>query len=215
MDKNRLKKYIKNMVIILILLLIFIVLLRVYLTSKNYVLHMLTKGDKNVNYSISYNNDEMVDYVKGYEEKLVFSDGKIYYANYKSGEAIFIDSENKTIKLKKVDAKNGPHSSLYMTDMDRMNFEYDGTKSINSNKCIAIKLSDNKENDNLSYITKKLYINMKSGVIEKIEKYKTSYYEEKLLLKKVYKMSTGEVTEKDISKPDLNEYSSYTIIDER
>lgn len=215
MKKNKLKKYIILSLTVLIILLAIVVISRIYFTSKIYVVNLLNKGDKNVNYSVSYNDGELIDYVKGFEEKLVFSNGKTYYANYETGEAILIDTEKKTIELDKVSKQNGPHSSLYINDIERMDFEYKEDKKILSNDCIAIKLSDT-ENKNLKYLTKIIYINKKSGVIEKIEKYMSAAYQEDALIsKELYQMHTGEVKDEDVKKPDLNSYSDYKIIDKK
>lgn len=212
MNKNKLKKYIIIILIIFAILLICFVFTKVYFTSRKYVISLLNNGDKNVNYLVSYNEDELIDYVKGFEEKLCFSDGKIYYANYKEGESILIDPENKTIQLEKVELESGPHSSLYINDINDMCFEYENTKEVNDNECIVVKLYNN-ENNNVNYLVKRLYINKKNGIIEKIEKYKaTTYGEEELISKQVYKMHTGEVTDDDIKKPDLKSYSDYEII---
>lgn len=213
MNKKELKRYIAIAFIILIILLSCFLLIKQYFTSKKYVVSLLNKGDKNVNYSVSYNNDELIDYVKGFEEKLIFSNGKIYYANYEEGKSILIDSENKTIELNRVETKNGPHRSLYVKDINRMNFEYENNKNVNNNECVVIKLSDN-ENSNVNYLTKRLYINRKLGIIEKIEMYTSTVYgKEDFISKQLYNMHTGVVTDQDIKRPDLNKYSDYTIIE--
>lgn len=210
MNKNKIKKYMIILFIILIILLILIVFSKIYFTSRSYIILLLSKGDKNINYRISYDNDEMIDYVRGNEEKLVFSDGKTYYANYETGESIFINPEDKTIELDKVEKNDNPHSSMYIKDINSMNYEY--VKTTNSNEYIVIKLCDNKNNNEM-YLTKKIFINKKLGIIEKIEKYvATIYGEENLISKKVYKMHTGEVSELDIEKPDLMKYAEYQVI---
>lgn len=213
MNKKELKRYIAIAFIILIILLSCFLLIKQYFTSKKYVVSLLNKGDKNVNYSVSYNNDELIDYVKGFEEKLIFSNGKIYYANYEEGKSILIDPENKTIELNSVENKNGPHRCLYVKDINRMSFEYENNKNVNNNECVVIKLSDN-ENSNVNYLTKRLYINRKLGIVEKIEMYKSTVYgNEDFISKQLYNMHTGVVTDQDIEKPDLNKYSDYTIIE--
>lgn len=213
MNKNKLKRYIIIALVVLTIVLISFIVSRIYFTSRNYIISLLNKGDRNVNYSISYSNDELIEYVKGFEEKLIFSDGRIYYANYKSGESILINPKNKTIELDRVEKKDGSHNSLYIKDINNMNFEYEGIKEVNSAKCIVVKLY---ENENNNYLMKKIYINKSLGIIEKIEKYKVEIYEDdKLDVKNVYNMHTGEVSDKDIEKPDLSKYLDYTTIDNK
>lgn len=215
MNKKKLKRYIVIVFIILIILLSCFLLIKQYFTSKKYVVSLLNKGDKNVNYSVSYNNDELIDYVKGFEEKLIFSNGKIYYANYEEGKSILIDPENKTIELNSVESKNSPHRCLYIKDINRMNFEYENNKNVNNNECVVIKLSDN-ENSNVNYLTKRLYINRKLGIIEKIEMYTSTVYgKEDFISKQLYNMHTGIVTDKDVEKPDLKDYFDYEVINNK
>lgn len=215
MDKNKIKKYIMSLFIILVIAIICIVLLIQYFTSEKYIMSLLNKGNENVNYIVSYEDGEMIDYAKGFEEKLVFSTGIIYYANYSTGESILINPEDKTIELGKVESTDNPNSSLYLKDINEMTFEYEGEKKISSNECIVIKLSDN-QNNNQKYLTKKIYINKSNGVIEKIEKYKSTLSgEDTLISTKNYKMHTGEATDEDVKIPDLTEYSGYTTINNR
>lgn len=215
MNKNKLKRIIIFTTIILLILIICSIFIKTYFTSKKYIISLLNNGDKNVNYVISYNDGELIDYVKGLEEKMIFSNGKIYYANYEKEESILIDPENKIIQLESIEKKSGPHSSLYVKDINNMNFEYEDIKNVNGNECIVVKLSDNK-NNNVNYLTKRLYINKKNGIIEKIEKYtNTIYGDEELISKQAYKMYTEDVTDNDIEQPNLAEYSDYMTIDNR
>ncbi len=215
MDKNKIKKYIIILSIFLIVLIMLIIFSKIYFKSKKYIVSLLKKGDNNINYSISYNDGELKNYVKENEEKLIFSDGKIYYANYETGESIFIDPNEKIIKLDTVETKDNPHSNLYIKDIDYMSYEYENIKKVNSNDCVVIKLYDNK-NNNAQYLMKKIYINKKLGVIEKIEKYSSTVYgEDTLISKKIYKMHTDDVSNEDVEKPDLKKYTDYEIINNR
>lgn len=209
MDTKSRKRGIIVAFILLVIFLIILVVLVNYINSKQYIFHLLNKGAKKVNYSSQY--EECVSYVKDDIEKTVYQNGNIAYYNYSKNELIYIDTENKEITISDLEESSGSYKMKYKNDFETKEYEYKGTKEINGITCFVVDLFNaDKEN----YLLKRIYINKKIGIIERIEYYNMSSIKESLLSRENYNMHTGDVTEEDIAKPDVNEYEGYKIIDQ-
>lgn len=210
MDIKVKKMSIIIILLVLVVLLVSLVMLAKYINSKKYMINLLAKGVNSVNYVSHY--DECISYVKGNIEKVVYQNGDITYYDYTKNENIAIDVENKEITLSDINENSGPQISKYKDDFEKNEYKYRGIKEVNGNECFVVDLYDKSEE---TYLLKRIYIHKKLGVIERINYYTVSNGIEKLTSKTDYNMHTGEVSEQDIIKPDINEYEGYSINDNR
>ena len=171
----------------------------------------MEKGIGKLNYS--YSNSTEKSYVLGQKQKTIFENGNIVYDDFSTAESIFINAQDKTIYF----TKNGGKYSDSQSSMfkfiydDNWKYSYLGMEKINGNRCHKIQLRyDMLDNDDrmISSI-KNIWLNTKSGVIEKTQDIERSIYKEKIISESEYNMHTGEVTEEDVEKPNVELYDDY------
>lgn len=206
MNKKKIKRILVILFIVFILLITSIIIIK-YLNSKLYMKNLLSKGSKNINFIET--NDTYKRYVKNNKEKIVYNNGNILYYDYNKEKAISINNENKIIYVSNLKDKKNIHELKY-NDFDRKEYEYRGIEIINNIKCHVIELF-NKDDKKDSYLLKRIWINKKLGIIEKIKFYSVKKGIEKLVSEEVYNMHTGEVSDEDVSEPDLNYYTDFEI----
>ena len=142
----------------------------------------------------------------------MYQNDNIIYYDYDKSECIYIDTQNKEITISALEENFNSYTSKYMADFEEKDYRYKGCEEVNGIQCLVIDLYKEKEEE---YLIKRIYINKKCGIIERIAYYNFIDNKEKLLSKDDYTMHTGEVTDQDIMRPDINEYEGYLINDER
>lgn len=205
------KKVVKKIIIfciILIILLGFIILLINFNYSKLHMKILMKKGISHINYEEDLG--ESKKFAKQNVEKIIYNNGDILYYNYKEKQTIFISIENKTINISTMENNESSYSSIY-SDIDEKEYEYKGLEKVHDNECYVVDFYTSKNDDN-GTLLKRIWINKKIGVIEKVAYYNKSKTKEKLISEQEYNVHTGEVTDDDISQPNLNNYPNFNII---
>ena len=210
MDLKRKIKIIISIFVIILMILISIFSVSKYLTSKFYVKKLLKKGSYNVNFFEETENYKR--YVKGNIEKIIYNNGDIYYYDYYNSESIIINNKDKKINIyTQINYENSPHASKYVNNFKEKEFKYKGKEKFNEIECIVIDLSGKKNNVG-NLLLQRMWINKELGTIEKIAYYNKDGEKEKLISEQEYNMHTNEVTNDDIEKPDVNDYTEYEVI---
>ena len=213
-NKNKLKKKIIRVLILLIILLIILFSYLYYIkyvTSEYYVGKILYAGTENVNYSKK--DSDMTSYVKKNIEKTVFSDGTIFYDNYNTKESIEISEIQENIVLY---GNNG--SSSYISKFskyfgsDDYEYLYEGTEEINGKKYIKVSFTNKIIDYDGTQLKVRFWIDRKTKTYVKIANLVLKDGVETVVDETEYNMTKGDVTEEDISRPDLDSYKDYEII---
>ena len=212
MNRKKLKKAIIILLIVVFILVMYTILYS-YFISEKYVLKLLKGGINKVNYSET--GSYGTTYVIGNIEKTVSNNGSITYNNYETKESIVILENEKKITIHNNNGiESSPHFLLFYEyfESEEYEFLYEGIEKINGNKCIKFCMFRKEKSLDGSNVKEEFWVNKKLGSIEKKKSLYIKDGKENVLYEKEYNMTEGDVTEEDVSRPDLDLYKDYEII---